>query len=210
MALGDTTEPSTEPQVTSRNLDVTGSTDIQTPIWLTPESQTCFSRQNRGRGPATAPSCSCPHCPPTPTPTQSRGFKAKLPNSGPCVPSVPSIPTAPHPQPVGYRSWSGTCFLWTLACEHPSRPFPRPQPGDVLVQSSAPTAPGGRVGRTNGPDGARFQSAQRICRWAGAWGRAPSRPCCSSKCHGLPRGRENSHSQPPQFHRKPGTTTSDA
>ena len=39
---------------------------------------------------------SCPHCPPTPTPIQSWGFKAKLPNSGPCVPSFPPFPPSPQ------------------------------------------------------------------------------------------------------------------
>lgn len=149
MALGDVIQPSTEPQVTSRNLDVTRSTDIQTPIWLTPESWACLGRQNRGWGPATAPppllSPLSPHSHPySVLGVQSKASKFWALRS--LIPSVPSVPTAPHPQPVGSRSWSGTCFLWTSACEHPSRPFPRPQPGDVQLQRH-------QVGGLEGPMG---------------------------------------------------------
>ena len=118
-------------------------------------------------------------CPPSPPPdpypvlgVQSEASKFWALHS---LRSLRSLRPHSSPPPAsGLCSWSGTCFLWTSACGHPSRPFPRPRPGDVLVQSSAPTAPGGRVGSSNEPDGARFQGPERREDLQVGWGLGPS------------------------------------
>ena len=145
-----------------------------------------------------------------PTPTESWGFKRKLPNSGPRGPSVPSVPTAPHPQPVGSAPGAELVSFG-------------PRPVDTLPGPSLSLGLGtwGRAGSELHSNGTRWAGwkeqlagRRQVPRpraqggFADGLGRGAPHPraCSSSRCHGLPRGRESSYSQLPQFHRKPGTT----